>query len=93
VVRTGEIDIMASTPDTPERDRWITRHITYRIPLIGRMAREIAEGPVDNAFAAIFGLVAAVASAVLVWGYPALIVSALIATAFVLVTLIRITLG
>jgi hypothetical protein len=38
-------------------------------------------------------LVAAVASAVLVWGYPALIVSALIATAFVLVTLIRITLG
>jgi short subunit fatty acids transporter len=88
-----EIAHMTTTPDTPARERWITRHVTYRLPIVGRMAREIAEGPVDNAFAAIFGVVAAVGSAVLIWGYPALIVSALLAAALMVVTLIRITLG
>jgi hypothetical protein len=84
---------MTTFPDSPARERWITRHVTYRLPLIGRIAREVVEGPVDNAFAAIAGVVAAVASAVLIWGYPALIVSALIATAIMLVTLIRISMG
>jgi Zn-dependent protease len=84
---------MTNTTDEGPRERWITRHVTYRIPLIGRMAREVVEGPVDNAFAAIIGVVAAVACAVLIWGYPALIASALAATILVLVTLLRITLG
>jgi hypothetical protein len=84
---------MATIPDTPAPERWITRHVTYRIPVVGRMAREVVEGPVDNAFAAIIGVLAAVASAVLIWGYPALIIAALTATALMLVTLLRITLG
>jgi hypothetical protein len=84
---------MTNTTDERPRERWITRHVTYRIPLIGRMAREVVEGPVDIAFAAILGVVAAVACAVLIWGYPALIASALAATILVLVTLLRITLG
>lgn len=57
------------------------------------MAREVVEGPVDNAFAAIIGGVSAVAIGVLIWGYPALIGAALLATALMFVTLIRITLG
>ena len=84
---------MTTMPDTPARERWITRHVTYRLPIIGRMAREVVEGPVDNAFAAIIGVLAAVASAVLIWGYPALIIAALAATALMLITLVRITLG
>ena len=84
---------MTVMPDSPARERWITRHVTYRLPLIGRMAREVVEGPVDNAFAAILGVVAAVASAVLIWGYPALIIAALTAAALMIVTLVRITLG
>jgi hypothetical protein len=82
-------DIPAAAP----RPRYITRHITYRLPILGRMAREVVEGPVDNAFAAAFGAVAAVAIGVMIWGYPALIFSALLATFLMLVTLIRITLG
>lgn len=84
---------MTTFPDSPARPRWITRHVTYRLPLIGRIAREVVEGPVDNAFAAILGVVSAVASAVLIWGYPALIIAALTAAALMLVTLVRITLG
>ncbi|MCU4654958.1 hypothetical protein N8I71_19130 [Roseibacterium sp. SDUM158016] len=84
---------MTTMPDAPARERWITRHVTYRLPIIGRMAREVVEGPVDNAFAAIFGVVAGVASAVLIWGYPALIIAALTAAFLMIVTLIRITLG
>jgi hypothetical protein len=83
---------MTHTTEAPER-RYITRHVTYRLPIIGRMAREVAEGPVDNAFAAIIGVVSAVAIAVLIWGYPALIVSALIAAALMVLTLIRISIG
>ena len=84
---------MTALPDSPAQERWITRHATYRIPLIGRMAREVVEGPVENAYAAILGTLSAVASAVLIWGYPALIIAALIATALMLITLVRITLG
>ncbi len=84
---------MTALPDSPAQERWITRHVTYRIPLIGRMAREVVEGPVENAYAAILGTLSAVASAVLIWGYPALIIAALIATALMLITLVRITLG
>jgi len=83
---------MSLAPETP-KPRYITRHVTYRLPIIGRMAREVVEGQVDNTFAAILGVVSAVAIGVLIWGYPALILSALLAAALMLVTLVRITLG
>lgn len=83
---------MTLAPEAPQ-PRYITRHVTYRLPIIGRMAREVVDGPVDNAFAAVIGAVSAVAIGVLIWGYPALIFSALLATFLMLITLIRITLG
>lgn len=84
---------MTTMPDVPARPRWITRHVTYRLPIIGRMAREVVEGPVDNAFAAIFGVVTGIAAAVLIWGVPALVIAALVAAFLMLVTLVRISLG
>jgi len=71
----------------------ITRHVTYRLPVIGRIAREVVEGEVDNSFALIIMVVSAVASTVLIWGFPALIISALGATALMFLTLLRITFG
>ena len=70
---------------------YITRHVTYRLPVIGRIAREVIEGEVDNSFAPIIMVVSAVASAVLIWGFPTLIISALGATALMFLTLLRIT--
>lgn len=72
---------------------YITRHVTYRLPVIGRIAREVVEGEVDNSFALIIMVVSAVASAVLIWGFPTLIISALGATALMFLTLLRITFG
>lgn len=83
---------MTLAPEPPRRPMF-TRHITYRIPIIGRMAREIVEGPVDNAFAAIVAIVSLVAIAVLTFGFQALVIAALIGAAVTFLTLIRITLG
>ena len=76
-----------------DTSRYITRHVTYRLPVIGRIAREVVEGEVDNSFALIIMVVSAVASAVLIWGFPALIIAALGATALMFLTLLRITFG
>jgi len=53
----------------------------------------VVEGEVDNSFALIIMVVSAVASTVLIWGFPALIISALGATALMFLTLLRITFG
>ncbi len=76
-----------------DTSHYITRHVTYRLPVIGRIAREVVEGEVDNSFALIIMVVSAVASAVVIWGFPALIISGLGATALMFVTLWRITFG
>ena len=83
---------MSLAPEPP-RQRMLTRHITYRIPVIRRMAREVVEGDVDNAYAAIIAVVSLVAIAVLTFGFPALVISALIAAAVMFLFLLRITLG
>ena len=89
--RTGAFHLTMSLNE--DTSRYITRHVTYRLPVIGRIAREVVEGEVDNSFALIIMVVSAVASAVLIWGFPALIISALGATALMFLTLLRITFG
>lgn len=83
---------MTMTTEIP-RPRYLTRHVTYRLPILGRIAREVVEGPEENAFYAIGMGVSLWLSAILLFGYPGLIIPALIAAAAMLVTLIRITLG
>jgi hypothetical protein len=78
--------------DGSERN-YLTRHITYRIPLIGRMAREVVEGDEENAFYAVLGGVSAWACLILLFGYPGLILPAIGLTLVMFLTLIRITLG
>lgn len=50
-----------------DTSRYITRHATYRLHLIGRIAREVVEGEVDNSFTTVIMVVSAVAPAVLIW--------------------------
>jgi len=78
--------------DGAER-RYFTRHITYRIPLLGRIAREVVEGDEENAFYAVLGSVSAWACLILLFGYPGLILPAIGLTFVMFLTLIRITLG
>lgn len=82
------------TMDTtnPSR-RYITRHVTYRIPVLGRMAKEVVEGPEENAFYAILGGVSLWICLILLFGYPGLILPAIGLTFAMFITLIRITLG
>ncbi|MBF9049395.1 hypothetical protein GTA62_01840 [Roseobacter sp. HKCCD9010] len=80
---------MTSAADTGH----FTRKITYRIPLIGRMAREIVEGDEDTPFYAVAMLVSLWASAFIIFGYAGLIIPALIMVAVMFLTLIRITMG
>ncbi|WP_227285014.1 MULTISPECIES: hypothetical protein [Paracoccaceae] len=82
---------MTMTPEAPRP--YFTRRITYRIPLIGRMAREIVEGDEDTPFYAIAMLVGLWGSAFMIFGYPGLIIPALILVLVMFLTLIRITLG
>lgn len=67
--------------------------IAYRLPFLGRIAREIAEGDADNKWYLIAGLLSAIAAAVLTWGLPALVVSAVAAVPVCFVMLVLITRG
>ena len=80
------------TLDAPQ-PRYFTRHVTYRIPLIGRMAREVVEGDEANVWYAIAGWVSLWMSATLVFGVPGLVVPALLMAFVMMITLIRISLG
>jgi len=89
-LRTGEISMTMTPHDSSNH---FTRRVTYRIPLLGRIARETAEGDADTPFYAIAMVVGLWGSAILIWGYPGLIIPALILVAVMFLTLIRITLG
>ncbi len=81
------------TMTSDDTSNHFTRKITYRIPLLGRIARETVEGDEDTPFYAIAMVVGLWGSAVLIWGYAGLIIPALILVAVMFLTLIRITLG
>ncbi len=83
---------MTMTAEAP-KPRYITRHVTYRLPIFGRMAKEVVEGDDDTVWYAIGGGVSAWLCLILIFGYPGLILPALGLAAAMLITLVRITLG
>jgi len=64
-----------------------------RIPVIGGIARELAEGDANYPFYLMLAVVSAWACAVVVWGLPALFLPALAMVPIVMGTLIAITRG
>ncbi len=67
--------------------------LLYRLPILGRMARETLEGDEDTPFYALAAVVSLWAIAVFKFGYAGLITGALIMTFVMLLVLIRLTRG
>ena len=67
--------------------------LLYRIPVLGRMARETLDGDEDTPFYAIAAVASLWISGFLTIGYPALIIGALGLTALMFVILIFISLS
>ncbi len=86
-----------STPSTalPHRSRRRREAVPFawRIPVIGAILRELAEGDPDFPLFAGIALGCLFVMAVMTWGLPALVVSALLATPLAGVMLILISRG
>ncbi len=67
--------------------------LLYRLPILGRMARETLEGDEETPFYALAAVVSLWAIAVFKFGYAGLIIGALIMTATMFLVLIRLTRG
>ncbi|WP_092885287.1 hypothetical protein [Roseicitreum antarcticum] len=65
----------------------------YKIPVLGWIARDVAEGDKDNIWYAIAALAALWAICVMTWGLPALYLPAVVAAPVMLVLLVLITRG
>ncbi len=65
----------------------------YRIPVLGRMARETFEGDDDTPFYAVAIIVGLWGSATLTFGFAGLIIGALTMTALMFLVLVTITRG
>ncbi|MEL6839718.1 MAG: hypothetical protein AAFP85_10520 [Pseudomonadota bacterium] len=74
-------------------DRSFLTRILFRVPILGRMLREVYYGDEDNIYYFIFSIFALWLLAVLTWGYPALIVSMLCLVPVMFIVLIMITVG
>lgn len=83
---------MTMSTEAP-KNRYLTRHITYRLPIIGRIAREVVEGDEDTPFYAIALVLGLWGIAFFLFGYPGLIIPALMLVAVMMITLVRISLG
>ena len=81
-----------SDPTLPVRRRK-QEPLIRRIPVIGGIARELAEGDQNFPFYLMLAVLSAWACAVLVWGLPALFLPALAFVPVVMLTLIAITRG
>jgi len=64
-----------------------------RLPLLGPIARELAEGDADYPLYLLAALLSAWGCAVMVWGLPALVIPALLAAPLVMAVLVLITRG
>lgn len=62
--------------DMPRRDP-IVRRILFAVPILGRMAREIAEGDDENILYAVLAFVSLWGCAILIFGLPGLYIPAL----------------
>ena len=69
------------------------RPLLWRVPILGAILRELAEGDPD--FGLYLGLIAfsLLGCAVILWGLPALVIGALIATPITGITLVALTRG
>lgn len=67
--------------------------LIYRIPLLGRIAREQVEGDPDNPLYLVLAVLSAWGCAILVWGLPALYLPAVAIAPLCLVALVAITRG
>ncbi len=65
----------------------------YRVPLVGRMLKEAMHGPTTAKVLFVVNLVAVWLLSIVTWGYPAIIIPALMAVAAMFVVLILITKG
>ena len=75
---------MAYLPDTP---------LIYRLPVLGRIFREVAEGDADNKWYLLAALLSLLVLAVSIWGLPALALTAVAAAPLCVLMLVLITLG
>lgn len=75
------------------RRRSATRPLSWRLPVLGAILRELAEGDPDFPFYAGLSIACLAVCAVLMWGLPALVVTALLATPVMGTLLILITRG
>lgn len=67
--------------------------IVYRLPLLGRILREVAEGDADNKWYLLVALLTLLVLAVAQWGLPALVLTAVAAVPVCFVMLVLITRG
>jgi hypothetical protein len=67
--------------------------LVYRIPVLGAIAREWAEGDQDFPLMLVFAMVSLWAVAVVLWGLPALYLTAVALVPLMGVLLVLITLG
>lgn len=79
-----------STLTLPSRSR---EPFIRRLPILGPIARELAEGDGDYPFYLLIALLSAWGCAFMFWGLPALVVPALIAAPLMLVVLVLLTRG
>jgi hypothetical protein len=75
---------MAYLPDAP---------LIYRLPVLGRIVREVADGDADNKWYLLVALLSLLVLAVATWGLPALVLTAVVAAPLCILMLVLITLG
>ncbi len=84
---------MTAATKTPYADRSLLTRILFRVPILGRMLREVYYGDADNIYYFLFSVLALWFLAILTWGYPALIVPMLAVVPAMFVVLVMITVG
>jgi len=67
--------------------------LAYRLPVLGALAREWAEGDPDFPLVLVLALVSAWGCAIAIWGLPALYLPAVAAVPVMLATLVALTRG
>ena len=76
-------------PERPSR----ARRTFYAIPVIGWIARDLAEGGSDNIYYLLVAVLSLWAIAVMTWGLPALTLTALALVPAIVATLVLLTIG
>ena len=80
---------VSERPDGPSRGR----RAFYAIPVIGWIARDLAEGGSDNIYYLLVAALSLWAIAVMTWGLPALTLPALALVPLIVITLVLLTVG